>query len=329
MSLSLNRNLALELVRVTEAAALAVDYWIGRGNKEKVDKAAVLGVRELINTISIRGTIVIGEGEKDQAPMLYNGEEVGNNTGPLCDVGIDPIDGTTVTAKGLNNSISVLAVADKGSMYNPKSVFYMNKIICSADCADVIDINAPVRDNLIKVAKRKNKSLDAMRVIVLDRPRHKELIKTILECGAHIKLISDGDIAGGILAAREDTGIDILFGIGGSTEGIITAAAMRCLNGCMQVKMIPNDARLSKIAKDVSDINYNEVYTEKDLVKSNNIFVAATAVTDGDLLTGIRYKENKIITSSLVMRSATETIRHIVAEHKLDKVAFYRDIMSK
>ena len=236
-----DRNLALELVRVTEAGAMAAGRWVGRGDKEGGDGAAVDAMRQLVSSVSMRGVIVIGEGEKDEAPMLYNGEEVGNGLGPDCDFAVDPVDGTTLMAKGMPNAISVLAVAERGAMFDPSAVFYMNKIAVGPDAADAIDITAPISENIRAVAKAKKSSASDLTVCILDRPRHAELIAQVRETGARIRLISDGDVAGAIAAARPESGTDLLIGIGGTPEGIIAAAAMRCMGGALQALLAPTD----------------------------------------------------------------------------------------
>ena len=244
-----DRNLALELVRVTEAGAMAAGRWVGRGDKEGGDGAAVDAMRQLVSSVSMRGVVVIGEGEKDEAPMLYNGEDVGNGTGPDCDFAVDPVDGTTLMAKGMPNAISVLAVAERGAMFDPSAVFYMDKIAVGPDAADAIDITAPVSENIRKVAKAKKSSVSDLTVCILDRPRHAELIAQVRATGARIRLISDGDVAGAIAAARPESGTDLLIGIGGTPEGIIAAAAMRCMGGCCRrgwhPPMTPNVRRRS------------------------------------------------------------------------------------
>ena len=236
-----DRNLALELVRVTEAGAMAAGRWVGRGDKEGGDGAAVDAMRELVNSVSMRGVVVIGEGEKDNAPMLYNGEEVGNGDGPECDFAVDPVDGTTLMSKGMPNAISVLAVAERGAMFDPSAVFYMNKIAVGPDAVDVIDITAPIGENIRRVAKVRNSTVADITVCVLDRPRHAQLIADVREAGARIRLISDGDVAGAISACRPDSGTDMLAGIGGTPEGIITAAAIRCMGGAIQAVLAPTD----------------------------------------------------------------------------------------
>ncbi len=236
-----DRNLALELVRVTEAAAMAAGRWVGRGDKNDADGVAVEAMRVMISTIGMRGTVVIGEGEKDNAPMLFNGEEVGDGTGPECDVAVDPIDGTTLTAKGMNNAIAVLAVSPRGTMYDPSAVFYMDKLVTGPEAADVVDIRMPVKENIARVAKAKGLSIHDVTVVLLDRPRHARLVEDIRETGARIKYITDGDVAGAIMAARPDTGIDLMLGVGGTPEGIIAACAMKCIGGKIQGRLWPQD----------------------------------------------------------------------------------------
>ncbi|NJP81340.1 class II fructose-bisphosphatase, partial [Streptomyces sp. AA8] len=245
-----DRNLALELVRVTEAGAMASGRWVGRGDKNGADGAAVKAMRALIGTVSMNGVVVIGEGEKDNAPMLYNGERVGDGTGAECDVAVDPVDGTTLTAKGMANAVSVMAVADRGTMFDPSAVFYMDKLVTGPEAADFVDIDAPVAVNIRRIAKAKHSSPEDVTVVVLDRPRHDGLVKEIREAGARIKFISDGDVAGAIMAAREGTGVDLLLGIGGTPEGIIAACAMKCLGGTIQAKLWPKDAEERQRALD-------------------------------------------------------------------------------
>ena len=312
-----SRNLALELVRVTETAAIAASHLIGRGAKNDADQLAVDGMRKMINTVSMRGVIVIGEGEKDQAPMLYNGENVGDGTGPSVDVAVDPIDGTTLTAKGMNNAISVIALAERGTMFDPSTVFYMKKLVVGPESADVIDITAPVKENLQRIAKSKRRDVESLTVVVLDRPRHDDLVKEIREAGARIKFITDGDVAGAVEAAREGTGIDALMGIGGTPEGIIAACAMKCLGGNIQAILHPRDEKERDLAV-ANGMDLSKVLTTNDLVSGNDVFFAATGITDGELLQGIRYGERYIKSNSLVMRSKSKTIRVIESEHPLE-----------
>ena len=316
MSEAPSRNLALELVRVTETAALAASRWIGKGAKNEADQAAVDGMRGMINTVAMDGVIVIGEGEKDEAPMLFNGESVGDGSGPKVDVAVDPIDGTTLTSKGMSNAISVIALAERGTMFDPTSIFYMRKIVVGPEAADVIDITAPTKENLKRIAKAKNRSIDSLTVVVLDRPRHDELVREIREAGARIKFITDGDVAGAVEAARADTGIDALMGIGGTPEGVIAACAMRCLGGTIQGILHPRTEaeRESAIAKGV---DVDRVLTTTDLVSGTDVFFAATGITDGELLKGVRYTSSYMRSNSLVMRSRSQTIRVIESEHPL------------
>ena len=316
MSQAPDRNLALELIRVTETAALAAAPWIGRGDKDGADGAAVKAMRSLINTVDMAGVVVIGEGEKDNAPMLHDGEEVGNGLGPKCDVAVDPIDGTSLTANGSNGAISVIAIAPRGTMFDPSGVFYMNKIVTGPEAADKIDITAPVKANLQAVAKAKNRSVSDLTVVVLNRPRHDQLVKEIREAGARVKFIQDGDVAAAIEAARPYTSVDLLMGIGGTPEGVITAAAMICLGGVIQGLLRPKDdaEKQSAIA---AGYKLDQVYTTKDLVNSEDVFMAATGITDGELLKGVKYSQFGAVSQSLVMRGKSRTIRFVETEHHL------------
>ena len=320
-----DRNLALELVRVTEAGAMAAGRWVGRGDKEGGDGAAVDAMRELVNTVSMRGVVVIGEGEKDNAPMLYNGEEVGNGDGPECDFAVDPIDGTTLMSKGLPNAISVLAVAERGAMFDPSAVFYMNKIAVGPEAVDAIDITAPIGENVRSVAKAKHLSVSDMTVCILDRPRHEQLINEVREAGARIRLITDGDVAGAISACRPNSGTDLLAGIGGTPEGIIAAAAIRCMGGAIQGKLAPKDDAERQKAVDAG-YDLDQVLSTEDLVSGENVFFCATGVTDGDLLKGVHYYGGGCTTQSIVMRSKSGTVRMIEAYHRLSKLNEYSAI---
>jgi len=320
-----DRNLALELVRVTEAAAMAAGRWVGRGDKNGADGAAVNAMRQLVSTVSMKGVVVIGEGEKDEAPMLYNGEEVGDGDGPDCDVAVDPIDGTTLAAKGMNNAIAVMALADRGSMYDPSAVFYMEKLVTGPEAADVVDIEAPVEHNVQAVAKAKHCSPEDVTVVVLDRPRHSDLVQQIRDAGARIKFITDGDVAGAIMAARDGTGIDLLLGIGGTPEGIITACAVKCLGGVIQGRLWPKDDAERGRAIDAGH-DLTEVLATEDLVRSDNVFFVATGVTDGELVRGVRYSHGAAHTHSIVMRSKSGTVRSIKSEHRLSKLRAYSAI---
>ncbi|TLS45085.1 class II fructose-bisphosphatase [Streptomyces montanus] len=320
-----DRNLALELVRVTEAAAMAAGRWVGRGDKNGADGAAVRAMRTLVSTVSMNGVVVIGEGEKDEAPMLFNGERVGDGTGPECDIAVDPIDGTTLTAKGMTNAIAVLAAADRGTMFDPSAVFYMDKLVTGPEAADFVDINAPVSVNIRRVAKAKRSTPEDVTVVILDRPRHDDIIKEIRETGARIKLISDGDVAGSILALREGTGIDLLLGIGGTPEGIISACAVKCLGGTIQGKLWPKDDEERQRAVDAGHDLTRVLFTD-DLVSGENVFFVATGITDGELLRGVRYRAETATTDSIVMRSKSGTVRQINSEHRLSKLRAYSTI---
>jgi fructose-1,6-bisphosphatase II len=322
-----DRNLALELVRVTEAAAMAAGRWVGRGDKNGADGVAVNAMRVLISTVGMRGTVVIGEGEKDNAPMLFNGEAVGDGTGPECDVAVDPIDGTTLTAKGMANAVSVLAVAPRGSMFDPSAVFYMEKLVTGPEAADVVDIRYPVAENIARVAKAKGSAAEDVTVVVLDRPRHQDLVREIRETGARIKFITDGDVAGAIMAARPDTGIDMLMGVGGTPEGIIAACAMKCTGGVIQGRLWPTDDAERQKALDAGhDLSPDRVLTTDELVTGDDCFFVATGITDGELMKGVRYRAGGATTHSLVMRSRSGTIRSITSEHRLEKLRSYSAI---
>ncbi len=316
-----DRNLALELVRVTEAGAMAAGRWVGRGDKNGGDGAAVDAMRQLIQTVSMRGTVVIGEGEKDEAPMLFNGEEVGDGTGAECDVAVDPVDGTTLMAKGMPNAVSVLAVADRGAMYDPSAVFYMDKIATGPIAADVVDIRLPVKENIRRVAKAKKAWPADVTVVILDRPRHQALAQEVRDAGARIKFITDGDVAGAIAAAREGTGVDLLLGIGGTPEGIITACALKCMGGALQGRLWPKDDDEKQKAIDAGH-DLDRVLDIDDLVRGD-VFFVATGITDGELLRGVQYRAGGCTTQSLVMRSRSGTIRAIESLHSLEKLNQY------
>jgi fructose-1,6-bisphosphatase II len=320
-----DRNLAVELVRVTEAAAMAAARWVGRGDKNGADGAAVNAMRQLINTVSMKGVVVIGEGEKDNAPMLYNGEQVGDGSGAECDVAVDPIDGTRLAALGMNNAISVIAVSARGSMYDPSAVFYMEKLVTGPEAAEAVDIQRPVADNIRAVARAKGSSPQDVTVVILDRPRHQDLVKQVREAGARIKFITDGDVAGAIMAAREGTGVDLLLGIGGTPEGIIAACAIKALGGVIQGRLWPQDEAERQKAIDAGH-DLGRVLTTDDLVTSDDVFFAATGITDGELAGGVRYRKGTATTSSLVMRSRSGTIRNIESEHQLGKLRAYSAI---
>ncbi|TWG99398.1 fructose-1,6-bisphosphatase II [Nocardioides sp. J9] len=322
-----DRNLALELVRVTEAAAMAAGRWVGRGDKNGADGVAVQAMRVMISTVSMNGTVVIGEGEKDNAPMLYNGEQVGDGTGPECDVAVDPIDGTTLTAKGMANAVAVLAVAPRGSMYDPSAVFYMEKLVTGPEAADVVDIRYPVAENIHQVAKAKGSNTSDVTVVLLDRPRHDKLVEEIRATGARIKFITDGDVAGAIMAARPDTGIDLLMGIGGTPEGIIAACAMKAMGGTIQGRLWPTDDEERQRAIDAGhNLDPDHVLTTDTLVTGDDCFFVATGITDGELVRGVRYRGGGAVTQSLVMRSRSGTIRTITSEHQLSKLRGFSSI---
>jgi fructose-1,6-bisphosphatase II len=322
-----DRNLALELVRVTEAAAMAAGRWVGRGDKNGADGVAVNAMRVMISTIGMRGTVVIGEGEKDNAPMLFNGEEVGDGTGPECDVAVDPIDGTTLTAKGMSNAVAVLAVAPRGSMYDPSAVFYMDKLATGPEAADVVDIRLPVAENIRLVAQAKGGKPEDVTVVLLDRPRHQQLAEEIRATGARIKFIVDGDVAGAISTARPDSGVDLLLGIGGTPEAIITACAMKAMGGVIQGQLWPQDDAERQKALDAGhNLDPDFVLATDDLVTGDDCFFVATGITDGDLMRGVRYAGGGATTHSLVMRSRSGTIRSITSEHRLQKLRAYSAI---
>ncbi len=318
----LDRNLALDLVRVTEAAAMAAGRWVGRGDKEGGDQAAVDAMRRLINSIPMRGVVVIGEGEKDNAPMLYNGEQVGDGTGPEVDVAVDPIDGTTLMSKGMPNALAVLAVAERGAMFDPSAVFYMEKLAVGPEAADVIDITAPVAENLRRIASVKRSSVSELTVCILDRPRHQQLVEQVRDAGARIRFITDGDIAGAISAAREQSDVDVLMGIGGTPEGIVAACALKCMGGARQARLGPRDEQEREKAV-AAGHDPDRVLTTDDLVRGDNIFFVATGITTGDLLRGVRYRAGGAYTLSIVMRSKSGTIRVIDSYHRLEKLARY------
>jgi fructose-1,6-bisphosphatase II len=315
-----DRNLALELVRVTEAAALAAGRWVGRGDKEAADGAAVDAMRLMIDSVSMRGTVVIGEGEKDRAPMLYNGEVVGNGDGPGVDVAVDPIDGTRLTAIGQPNALAVIALSGEGTMFFPGAAVYMEKVATGADAAGAIDITLSPAENVKRVAEAKSIRPEEISVTILDRDRHEEIISSVRSVGARVFLITDGDVAGAIAAAStRRSGIDLLFGIGGTPEGVIAAAALKCLGGAMQGRLYPrNDEERRALADDGYDIS--QVLKTDDLVKGNDVFFAATGITDGALLKGVKYWPDGATTYSMVMRSRSGTVRIVEAEHEFSKL---------
>lgn len=315
------RNLGLDLVRVTETAAMGAARWLGRGNKTKVDQAAVDGMRLHLSTIDIDGQVVIGEGEKDEAPMLYNGERVGNGTGMVVDVAVDPVDGTTLTASGLPNAIAVIALAEgRGSMYAPGSLVYMDKIAVGPEAAGSIDLDAPVAHNLAQVAKANGKEMNDLRVLILDRPRNQHYVDAVREAGARISLFRDGDVAGAIATAQEDHEADILLGIGGSPEAVIAAAALKCVGGEIQCRLWPRDPSEAERATDEGH-DLNRVFAIEDLVASDNVFFAATGVTNGEFLRGVNFRgDERAVTHSVIMRSKTGSTRYMTALHDLARL---------
>jgi fructose-1,6-bisphosphatase II len=314
-----DRNLALELVRVTEAAAMGAGRWIGRGDKVAADQAAVDAMRAMLDTVAMSGVVVIGEGEKDEAPMLYNGEEVGEGGGPEVDVAVDPLEGTRLTALGQPNAIAVIAAAERGSLFYPGAAVYMDKIAVGADAIDAIDINASPAENVAAVAKAKGRRVNDIRVTVLERDRHDQLIDELREAGARVNLIRDGDVAPAIAAARPGTGVDMLYGVGGTPEGVISACALKCVGGGIQAKLWPrtDDERQTLVE---AGYDVDRVLMTDDLVTGDDVFVAATGVTTGALLRGVRYVRDGAITDSIVMRSRSGTVRRIEARHQLTKL---------
>jgi fructose-1,6-bisphosphatase II len=320
-----DRNLAMELVRVTESAALAASRWVGRGDKNGADGAAVAAMRSVLGTVTMDGIVVIGEGEKDNAPMLFNGESVGDGTPPLVDVAVDPIDGTTLTAQGRTNALSVIAVSDRESMFDPGPSYYMEKIAVGPEAVGSIDITATATQNLRWIAKAMRESVRDLTVVILDRPRHADLIDEVRAAGARIRLISDGDVYGSIAAGSPGSGVDVLMGVGGTPEGVISAAALKCMGGELQGRLWPQDEdeRQTIIA---AGLDPAAVLTTDDLVHGDNCFFAATGITDGPLLDGVRFDGRGVTTQSLVMRSRSGTVRRIDAHHQLAKVQEFADI---
>lgn len=321
------RNLAMELVRVTEAAALSAGRWMGKGNKELVDQSAVDAMRHALDGVDMNGVVVIGEGEKDEAPMLYIGEQVGNGNPPEVDVAVDPVDGTRLLALGLPGALAVVATAERGTMYSaPPGVFYMEKIAVGPAMKNVIDINAPIGVNLDRIARVRDSHIDDLTVVILDRPRHQEMIRQIREVGARIRLITDGDVAAAIQAAMEDyPGVDVLMGTGGAPEAVLAAAALKCIGGEIQCKIWPrNEEEREKFKADGIDLQ--QIYRTDDLVKGNDVSFAATGITAGELLDGVQYFNWGARTSSLMMRSHSGTVRYIQARHKWRKRENHGDV---
>jgi fructose-1,6-bisphosphatase II len=323
---SMDRNLAFELARVTEAAAMAAARWMGRGDKNGADQAAVTAMRVTLNNVDMDGIVVIGEGEKDEAPMLYIGEQVGNGMPPRVDVAVDPIDGTTLLSKGLPNALAVVAIAGRGSMYYPPGIVYMDKLAVGPVGRGVVSLEVPVRENIRSLARARKCDPDDLVVVVLDRPRHEQLIREIREAGARIMMISDGDVAGAIMAAMEDyTGVDMLMGVGGSPEAVIAAAAMLCLGGEIQCRLWPRTDDEAAQAR-ASGLELGRVFRTEDLVRDDDVSVALTGVTHGELVNGVRFVGRGARTETLVMRSRSGTIRRIESEHHFEKLALYVDL---
>ena len=320
----IERNVAMELVRVTEAAALSAARFFGMGDKNLVDHAAVEAMRWVLGSVRMDGIVVIGEGEKDEAPMLYIGERIGGGSDLQVDIAVDPIDGTTLTAKGLPGAISAVALSARGTMHCPRELVYMNKIVTDREAKDAIDIEAPVSENLKNIAKAKKRRVSEITVVVLDRPRHQQLLSDIRSAGARVKLISDGDIAASLQAALPETGVDVLMGIGGTPEGVLSAAAILCIGGAIQCKGWPRDEK-EREAAIAAGVNLDKVYKTEDLIDSDDVFFAATGVSSSELLKGVRYTSSGAQTQSLAMRSRSGTIRWIETWHdfgRLDKLSF-------
>jgi fructose-1,6-bisphosphatase II len=320
-----DRNLAMELVRVTEAAAMAGARWMGRGDKDAADQAAVDAMRQVLSSVSMDGIVVIGEGEKDEAPMLYNGEAIGDGNPPMIDVAVDPIDGTTLTSLGRPNALAVIAASERGTMFHPGSVVYMEKIAVGPEAADAIDLTASVKANLKWVAKALRKDVEDVTVVILDRPRHDDIIRECREVGARIRLIPDGDVAGAISVAWPESGADMLIGIGGTPEGVIAACALKCLGGVMQGRLWVRDDEERERAIDAGH-DLDRVLGIDDLVSGNDVFFSATGITDGDLLRGVRFSGEGAATQSLVMRSKSGTVRKVDATHQWKKLMQYSSI---
>jgi fructose-1,6-bisphosphatase II len=318
----LDRNIAMELCRVTEAAALAAARWMGRGNKTALDQAAVNAMRDRLRVIDMDGVVVIGEGEKDEAPMLYIGEQIGNGRPPQIDVAVDPVDGTTLLSKGLPNAVSVVALAERGTMYYPPGIVYMNKLAVGPMGKGVCSLELSIEENIQALAAAKGENVDDLTVVVLDRPRHAELIERIRNVGARIKLISDGDVAGGIMPSLPETGVDMLLGVGGSPEAVLTAAALKCLGGDIQCTLWPrNDDERAQA--EALGLGLDRVLTIDDLVSGDDVFFSLTGVTDGELVKGVHYFPHGATTETLVMRSESGTIRRVQAVHNFEKLAHY------
>jgi fructose-1,6-bisphosphatase II len=312
-------DLALNLARTTEAAALAAARWVGRGEKEAADQAAVDAMRLFFNAVPMDGVVVIGEGEKDRAPMLFNGESIGTGSPPVVDVAVDPIDGTRLVARGEANALSVVAVADRGAMFNPGPCFYMEKIATGREAATAIDLTAPIEVNLRAIARAKGMAISDVTVMILDRPRHQEAVERVRKVGARVHLLTDGDVAGAITAARRGTGVDLLYGIGGTPEGVVAAAALKCLGGAMQGRLYPRDDA-ERDAALRAGYDLDRILTADDLVRGEDVFFAATGITDGTMVQGVRFFADHATTESIVMRASTGTIRTIRGEHRVAKL---------
>ncbi len=319
-----DRNLALELVRTTEAAAMASSRWVGRGDKEGADGAAVDAMRLILGTVAMNGTVIIGEGEKDEAPMLYNGEKVGDGTGPAVDIAVDPVDGTTLTAMGRGGAVAVIAVSEQGSMFDPGPCVYMEKIAVGPEAKGRVDLNASVTDNLRAIAEAKGIAVSEVTATVLDRPRHDDIVKEIREAGARIRLIGDGDVAGAIATAWPESGVDVLFGIGGTPEGVIAAAALKGMGGEQLGRLWPRDDA-ERAAAEALGYDLSRVLDTDDMVAGDNCFFAATGITDGNLLKGVHYVRGAVITQSLVMRASSGTVRLVEARHRAEKLPWHSD----
>ncbi len=320
-----SRNLALDLVRVTEAAALGAGRWMGRGDKISGDQAAVDGMRLVMNSLDIDGVIVIGEGEKDEAPMLFNGERLGTRKGPKVDIAVDPVEGTRLLAEGRANSVATVALSEAGSMFDPGPIVYMYKIATGPQAKGHIDLDAPIEDNLKAVAKAKDADVDDLTVVILDRPRHAELIQQVRSTGARIRLITDGDVAGAVMTARVEAGIDLLVGIGGTPEGVLAACALKCMGGEIQGRLYPRDESEANKARELG-FDLDTILTTEDLVSSDDVFFALTGITDGELLDGVKYYGEGARTHSLVMRGRTGTVREIIATHRWEKLMAVSEI---
>lgn len=320
----MERELALEFARVTEAAALAAARWVGKGDKEAADDAAVTAMRVMFDTVSVDGIVVIGEGEMDEAPMLYIGERVGTGVPPEVDIAVDPLEGTSIVAKGMTGAIAVLAAAPRGCLLHAPDM-YMDKIAAGPECKGRVYLEAPIKENLREVARALDKLVSEVTVVVLDRPRHQQIIDDIRSAGARIKLITDGDVSPAVAAAYDESGVDLLVGIGGAPEGVISAAALKCLGGDFQARLVPEDESEIVRCHQMGISNVNKVFTIDELVRSDDVIFAATGITDSFLLKGVRYTKRRCITQTLVMRSTSGTIRHIEANHHLDKKPLFKD----